>query len=81
MSSTKKKESVPARGVRYSPAQKIQSITLQCLGVPPQQIEEWLEIPKRAQDNIRRKAEERGFDARTSLRVEMEHVLDAPRSG
>lgn len=72
---------VPNRGVRYTIAQKIQCVTLQCLHWTPAARHKGIGIREKTQANIWKRAQQRGFDPRTSLRVEVEHVVDAPRSG
>jgi hypothetical protein len=44
-------------------------------------IKKSLQIPIRTARNIVKKAEERGFDRRTTIRVKDKHVINTPRPG
>src|ERR1700761_2019202 len=70
-------EGAARHGNRYSTAQRVQALTLLSLGVYKiEDIERWLQIPKRTLQRILKKAKERGYRPQEDPRILEHHVID-----
>jgi transposase len=68
-------------GSRYSIAQRVQCLTLWAEGYSGREIQARTDITPASQSNIKKKAQERGFDPSQNPRILDEYVVDGIRSG
>ncbi|KIX96816.1 uncharacterized protein Z520_07536 [Fonsecaea multimorphosa CBS 102226] len=68
-------------GVRYSVAQRVQTLTLLSVGFSPQQVENLIRVPATQARRIFEKATKRGYRPQEDLRILDHYVEDGVRTG
>lgn len=71
---------MPASGY-HPPELRVQILTLHGVGIRTEEISAMVDVPVRSIQDIVKKAKDRGYNPKESLRVKKEHYEDATRSG
>lgn len=71
---------MPASGY-HPPELRVQILTLHGVGIRTEEISAMVDVPVRSIQDIVKKAKDRGYNPKESLRVKKEHYEDATRPG